>query len=114
MDSWERLFREEGETLAFFLREEFRKALDVKNQYWQHKTSGEIFAVQVEDKKVIFSCGPLHYSEATAANLNPWNFNDDPEQTEMLNLTFDEYRVIRPFDDRPAQEEEYPMNESEE
>lgn len=65
------------------------------NQYWQHKITGEIFAVQAENKEVISACGPLHYSEVTAANLAPWNFNDDPELTEELNLTYDEYKVIK-------------------
>lgn len=32
MDSWERLYREEGETLAFFLSEEFRKDFDMTKE----------------------------------------------------------------------------------
>ncbi len=65
------------------------------NQYWQHKTSGEVFVVQVDnvEETVISACGPLEWREVTAENLKDWNFNNDPDLVEDLNLNFDEYRV---------------------
>lgn len=61
-------------------------------QYWQHKTSGDVYAVGVssvfdganERELVEEACGPLHYSEVTEKNLQDGNFNSDPDTTEWI------------------------------
>lgn len=64
------------------------------NQYWQHRTSGDIYAVQVEDGVIVSACGPLHHSEVTHSNIHPiWNFNNEPELIEALNTQRREYQV---------------------
>ena len=65
------------------------------NQYWKHNTSGETYAVQVDDqnKNVISACGPLYYKEATQANLDEWNFNNDAELVDDLNEHREDYSL---------------------
>jgi len=56
------------------------------NLYIQNSTSGDVYAVQTnEDNKIVTACGELHHSEVTAENLNPWNFDNDPQLVEWLN-----------------------------
>lgn len=97
MDGWERLFREEGETLAFFLCEEFGKDLSM-NQYWKHKISGELYAVQVDhnSEEIVSACGPLEWREATPENLKTWNFNNDPELVAYLSLVYGQFHIVEP------------------
>ncbi len=65
------------------------------NRYWQHKTSGEVYAVQIEDERavVVSACGPLHHSEVTNPNLETWNFNNDPELAIDLTMHFGYYNT---------------------
>lgn len=63
------------------------------NQYWQHKASGEVFAVQIENDEVFSACGPLHYDEVTSENLKAWNFNNEQDLTDDLNEHKREYAV---------------------
>lgn len=73
-----------------------KKSNKEQNAYWQHKTSEDVYAVQLDGDTVVSACGPLHYSEVTAANLNPWDFNNDPELVESLNASREEYQVASP------------------
>ena len=63
------------------------------NQYWQHKTSGEVYAVQFENGEVFSACGPLHHSEVTSENLKDWNFNNEIELAEDLHNHQEDYRL---------------------
>ena len=60
--------------------------------YWQHQTSGEVWAVEYRENLVVVgSCGPLENRDATAANLADRSFDldTDPEQIEwMMNQPF--------------------------
>ncbi len=64
------------------------------NQYWKHRTSGEIFAVQHENHDIVSACGPLEWREVTEANLSPWNFNSDPEVVDALGGHLNDYRTV--------------------
>ena len=64
------------------------------NQYWAHISSGEVFAVQVEGERVHSACGPLYYKERTAANLDDWNFENEPETAIWLNRNQDDFKLM--------------------
>jgi hypothetical protein len=67
--------------------------LDIR--LWQHKTSGETFAVRyIIDADyylhVMQAAGPFHYSELDAARCGDWD--DDPDLAEHIDRRQLEYR----------------------
>jgi hypothetical protein len=64
------------------------------NQYWNHTSSGETYAVQFNIGHVISACGPLPYTEVTAANLDQWNFNDAPEDATWIDESQDDFKIV--------------------
>lgn len=61
-------------------------------QLWQHKTSGEKWAVEVDGNgQVLNACGPLHHSEVGAALAG--NVNWDAETTEDIRNDADSFRT---------------------
>jgi hypothetical protein len=66
----------------------------MENYYWAHKSSGEVFAVQVENDEVGSACGPLYYKEVTATNLDTWNFNNQPETAAWLNFYQEDFNLL--------------------
>ena len=46
-------------------------------QYWQHRQSGESFAVLVIDGKPAYINGPLHYEEIAQNQPSEYNFDDE-------------------------------------
>lgn len=63
------------------------------NTYFQHITSGDVYAVQTEDNKVVSASCELHHSEVTSANIASYNFDSDPEQVHFINEHREEFRV---------------------
>ena len=61
-------------------------------QYWQDR-AGETYAVRIESGHVTGVCGPLHYSEVTAANLPNMHYDDEPESAEYIDAHQDKYRL---------------------
>lgn len=69
----------------------------ITNQYWQHKTSGDTYAVQVDESgAVVGACGPLYFRERTQENIDDFNFNNDQEVADDLNDDQDSYRLADP------------------
>lgn len=53
-------------------------------EYWQHKTSGEAYAVRFTNEEIDGAWGPLHYTQVTEQNL-PY-FEYDSEEGEEVGL----------------------------
>lgn len=53
-------------------------------QYWQHTTSGEVYAVEVRGDKLTGICGPLHYTEHRQVDLLP-DYNYQEEDIDWAN-----------------------------
>lgn len=61
-------------------------------QLWQHKSSGETWAVEVSEAgKVLNACGPLHHSEFDAALAGEVDW--DVEATEDIRADADNFRT---------------------
>jgi hypothetical protein len=64
-------------------------------QYWQHQTSGDVFAVEIEDgteDNVMSAFGPIHYSERTIENLPDFDYNYD--DGIFVSETLDDWRAF--------------------
>ena len=66
----------------------------MENYYWAHRSSGEVFAIEFSKGHVISACGPLYYKEVTEANLNPWNFNNQPETAQWMDRNQDDFNLL--------------------
>ena len=65
----------------------------MKNQIWQHVTSGELYAVVVDDgQSVVDAAGPLHHSEIAAALTGDWD--GDVEVWEGIIAEPEAYRDV--------------------
>jgi len=60
-------------------------------QYWQHRRSGEVWAVRLEGGRVTGACGPLPRREATPANLAYMHYDDDPDTTAWVRRQSDDF-----------------------
>ena len=58
--------------------------MKITYQYWQHKNSGEVFAIKLLNEKVQFVNGPLYYEDYE--NNHPSVYEYD----EQVNENFDE------------------------
>lgn len=82
----------------------------MKNEYWQHRKSGEVYAVLVDYQDtgpvVKAACGPLEYTEINLDLLaSPYfEFNTDPELAEDLEHRAEEYRAYTGGMYGPAEE----------
>lgn len=71
----------------------------MKNEYWQHKTSGEIYAVMVDYNEygpvVSAACGPLPQNEVRAELLDSpyFEYDNDPEVADGLEHDEAAYQV---------------------
>lgn len=74
--------------------EKKRHRKKMRNQYWKHNTSGEVYAVQTKNSYVHSACGPLHHREVTPENLETWNFNNDPELADDLDSNQADYHLV--------------------
>lgn len=59
-----------------------------RRQFWRHRRSGEVWAVELEAGMVVRACGPLHYSERDIESLE---FSS--EDAEWLNSRVDEFVI---------------------
>jgi len=64
----------------------------VTRQFWAHKQTGEVWAVQLRDGVVTGSCGPLHHSERS--DLDALEY--DPEENEWFAEHDDEFALWEP------------------
>jgi len=64
----------------------------VTRQFWAHKASGEVWAVQLRDGVVTGSCGPLHHSERS--DLDALEY--DPEGNEWFAEHDGEFALWQP------------------
>lgn len=60
-------------------------------ELWQHKRSGEVYAVEIVNGRVINACGPLHHSEIAAAKQGDTNW--DADVTEDIQQHQGEYKI---------------------
>ncbi len=60
-------------------------------QYWNHKRSGETYAVGIENNKVVEACGPLHYSDVQ--EYKPEEYEWDYELAEDINGDQESYSM---------------------
>lgn len=60
----------------------------VTHQYWQHKRSGEIYAVRLIDGEPRYVCGPLYYADWTDGMPDQYNFDaewdDNPDDYQLV------------------------------
>lgn len=63
-----------------------------QRQIWQHKTSGEKFAVVLVDGILSEAAGPLHWREVEAIRAGE-PFDSDVEVAADLLATQDEYKI---------------------
>lgn len=61
-------------------------------ELWQHKVSGEVYAVAHDCKTISAAAGPLHSSEWDAALTG--DFDDDPEVREDLTNDSSSYKLV--------------------
>jgi hypothetical protein len=45
-------------------------------QFWQHRSSGEVYAVRLVEGKVVSAVGPLYYEEAQNTPLDAYEYLD--------------------------------------
>lgn len=45
-------------------------------QFWQYKTSGDVFAVRIEHGDLTGICGPLHRDEVRGEKLPNFDYDD--------------------------------------
>lgn len=68
-------------------------------QYWQHRTSGDVFAVEIEDgteDTVVSAFGPVYHGDRTVANLPDFDFNH--EDGDFVAAMLDEWQAADPSD----------------
>lgn len=65
-----------------------RKEKAMEYQYWSHQTSGETWAVQLNDSIVVGACGPL-YCEDHPADMRDFEYS--PEDGEWVEEHKDEF-----------------------
>lgn len=53
-------------------------------QYWQHVRSGEVWAVSLEDGRVVASCGPLEFAEYASHQPADYDINMEPDDNEWF------------------------------
>jgi hypothetical protein len=65
--------------------------------YWQHKKSGDIYAVRVNEEGVVDGAyGPIRDSEATRTNLPTWRFQEGTgEQVRWRINEFERFNAKR-------------------
>lgn len=63
------------------------------NQYWQHKGSGDIFAIRMVAGEIEEAAGPLYYKDVTAANLQAYNFSGEPEDAKWCTELAQDFRL---------------------
>lgn len=66
-------------------------------QIWQHKTSGESYAVLIEDDTVIAANGPLNYTDVEAIQAGETDIDFGGEWVELgedIQAHEEEYRLV--------------------
>ena len=64
-------------------------------QIWNHKSSGETYAVIVDAGIVVEACGALHHTEVAEIVKEGSIFNnDDPELVDWLNDKPDDFQLV--------------------
>ncbi len=66
-------------------------------QFWYHKSSGERYAVRLQDSHVTGACGPLHYSEVKEELLRDFHYDDDhdtPALADSIDANQDDYGLV--------------------
>ena len=67
----------------------------MRYEFWQHKRSGEVWAMMLDDDgEIIGSCGPLHYSEIGAAKHGDYDYTD--ENNEWFAEYDDDFMLATP------------------
>lgn len=62
----------------------------ITRQYWAHKKSGDEYAVEIQEGRVIGACGPLHYEDRPQ---DMRDFEYSREDGEWINSHQDEFRL---------------------
>jgi hypothetical protein len=60
--------------------------------YWRHKTTGEIYAIRVEDGYINGMAGPIPPDEALRDTLPAWPYN--PVEGHQLQRRISEYTPL--------------------
>lgn len=63
-------------------------------QIWNHKSSGESYAVVTEDGIVVEACGALHHTEVDDLLKEGSIFNNEPELVDWLNEKQDDFQSV--------------------
>ena len=64
-------------------------------QLWNHKTSGESYAVEFDNGTVTEANGPLLHSEIPSVMRQGFVPNPDPETTEWINENQEEFILVQ-------------------
>lgn len=70
---------------------------DTVSQIWQHRTSGELFAIEIGECVVTGAAGPLSYSEHAAVRVGDWT--SDPKMADDINADQDSYLLFEGDED---------------
>lgn len=68
-----------------------------QTQIWQDRTSGEKWAVEIENGIAVGAFGPLTMEDAESIKADPDAWEGDSETAGWLNETTDDYRVVWPY-----------------
>jgi len=64
-------------------------------QLWNHKISGESYAVEFDNGNVTEANGPLHYSEIPEVMASGFVPNPDPDTAEWINENQEEFYLAQ-------------------
>ena len=72
-----------------------------RQEYWQHKTTGEVWVIEIRNSKPVSQCGPIHYSEMLPDRLTQWDCRDPfclplygGQFRRMFSRNYPGYRVV--------------------
>ena len=63
-------------------------------QYWQHVTSGEVYAIRVRDGHVVAANGPLHHGDTHADPADVADNGIDADLADDIDGAQDDYRPM--------------------
>lgn len=69
---------------------------DYRYEFWLHHTSGETWAVLLDDKtgEIVGTCGPLYYDDVRFSNLPNFDYDYSVDDIAWIDAHYDEFRLV--------------------
>ena len=72
-------------------------------QFWSHNTSGETYAIRIENQEVTGCIGPLHHTEVIASDLPSFEYDDEDSllDAQWVRDDVEQFKVSYVFKAKP-------------